>query len=106
MCVDGLERVIEAKLRTRNLDMQDAKFFASIVGDLENIFRLTNNQPTSISENRQLTANVNLTDKKNIMKIIQGDPMVELTLEQEEKAKKPKVGVIDITDDEFDDNPT
>jgi hypothetical protein len=103
MCVEGLERVIETKLRSRDLDMQDAKFFASIVGDLENIFRLSNNQPTSISENRQLTANVNLTDKKNIMKIIQGDPMVELALEHDEEPKK--VEVLE-ADDEFDDNPT
>jgi uncharacterized protein YjcR len=103
LCVEGLEKVVEAKVRGgKNLDMQDAKFFASIIGDIEKVYRLTMNQATDIKEDRQISTQLNLTDKTNIMKVINNDPMVSLkNLQIEEKEKGDEV----ILDAEFSDEP-
>lgn len=95
LLLDGIEAGLEKEIK-RGINPKDLPKYADMAANLDKLLRLTHNMATDIKEERHTHAHAHfkLTDRQNIMKIIQADPMLSLEMntavEEAKKEEDPK----------------
>ena len=94
------QSVNKAKEKGDGIPIKEIPKYTTALTELYKIFRLSTGQSTEVTENRNADVKINLTDAKNIKKIIQNDPFLQLDVKPADADEHDAVDAEFSTDDE------